>query len=30
MFLFHNDYNEICHPAILEKMQANMGAHKPI
>ena len=29
MFLFHNDYNEICHPAILEKMQANMGAQMP-
>lgn len=21
MFLFHNDYNEICHPAILKRMQ---------
>ena len=22
MLLFHNDYNELCHPAVLEKMQA--------
>ena len=21
MYLFHNDYNEICHPAVLERMQ---------
>lgn len=25
MYLFHNDYNEICHPAVLEKMQKNIG-----
>ncbi len=25
MLLFHNDYNEICHPAILKKMQDNVG-----
>ncbi len=25
MLLFHNDYNEICHPAILDKLQANVG-----
>lgn len=25
MLLFHNDYNEMCHPAILKKMQENMG-----
>lgn len=25
MQYFHNDYNEICHPAILKKMQDNMG-----
>ena len=25
MLLFHNDYNQLCHPAILEKLQANMG-----
>lgn len=25
MQYFHNDYNEICHPAILKKMQENMG-----
>lgn len=25
MYLFHNDYNEICHPAVLEKMQENLG-----
>ncbi len=24
MLLFHNDYNEICHPAVLAKMQANV------
>ena len=25
MYLFHNDYNEICHPAVLDKMQQNIG-----
>ena len=25
MHYFHNDYNEICHPAVLRKMQENMG-----
>ena len=25
MLYFHNDYNEICHPAILEKMKENIG-----
>ena len=25
MFYFHNDYNEACHPAVLEKIQNNMG-----
>lgn len=25
MQYFHNDYNEACHPAILAKLQANMG-----
>lgn len=25
MLYFHNDYNEICHPAVLKKMQENIG-----
>lgn len=25
MQYFHNDYNEACHPAVLKKMQENMG-----
>lgn len=25
MHLFHNDYNEICHPNVLKKMQDNIG-----
>ena len=25
MFYFHNDYNEACHPAVLEKIRQNMG-----
>ena len=25
MFYFHNDYNEACHPAVLVKIQQNMG-----
>ena len=25
MHYFHNDYNEACHPAVLNKLQANMG-----
>ena len=25
MHYFHNDYNEICHPAVMKKMQENMG-----
>lgn len=25
MQYFHNDYNEICHPAVLQKMQENIG-----
>lgn len=25
MFYFHNDYNEACHPAVLEKIQQNMS-----
>ena len=26
MQYFHNDYNEICHPAVLAKMQENVGS----
>lgn len=26
MYLFHNDYNEICHPAILERMRETANA----
>lgn len=29
MYLFHNDYNEICHPAVIEKMQLNLGKQMP-
>ena len=29
MYLFHNDYNEICHPAVLEMMQSNLGTQMP-
>ena len=25
MLYFHNDYNEACHPAVLQKMKDNMG-----
>lgn len=25
MYYFHNDYNEACHPAVLKKLQENMG-----
>ena len=25
MQYFHNDYNEICHPAVIQKMSENMG-----
>lgn len=25
MYFFHNDYNEACHSAVLEKLQGNMG-----
>lgn len=25
MQYFHNDYNEVCHPAVLKKMQENVG-----
>ena len=25
MLSFHNDYNEACHPAVLQKMQENLG-----
>ena len=25
MLYFHNDYNEACHPAVLKKIQENMG-----
>ena len=25
MLYFHNDYNESCHPAVMKKMQENMG-----
>ena len=25
MQYFHNDYNEICHPSVIAKMQENMG-----
>lgn len=25
MLFFHNDYNEACHPAVLQKMQENLG-----
>lgn len=25
MFLFHNDYNEVCHPKVFEKMAANQS-----
>ena len=24
MFFFHNDYNELCHPNVLKKMQDHM------
>ena len=29
MYLFHNDYNVICHPAVLDKMQKNIGNQMP-
>ena len=29
MLLFHNDYNEICHPAILERMQSAASEQMP-
>lgn len=29
MYLFHNDYNEICHPVVLDKMQKNVGCQIP-
>lgn len=29
MFLFHNDYNEMCHPAVLKAMQENQGKQMP-
>ena len=29
MLLFHNDYNEVCHPLILEKMQAAAPMQMP-
>ena len=29
MLLFHNDYNEVCHPAILERMNAVAAAQMP-
>ena len=25
MQYFHNDYNEICHPAVIQKLSENMG-----
>lgn len=29
MFLFHNDYNEICHPAVLEKISSLASKQMP-
>lgn len=29
MILFHNDYNEVCHPQILQRMQASAGDQMP-
>ena len=29
MYLFHNDYNEMCHPAVLKAMQENQGKQMP-
>ena len=29
MRLFHNDYNEICHPAVLKKMQEKSNLQMP-
>ena len=29
MYLFHNDYNEMCHPAVLAAMQSNQGKQMP-
>lgn len=29
MILFHNDYNEICHPAVLSKLNAAAGVQMP-
>ncbi len=29
MYLFHNDYNEVCHPAVLEKILSNKGIQMP-
>ena len=29
MLLFHNDYNEICHPGVMEKMQALHSVQMP-
>ena len=29
MYLFHNDYNEMCHPAVLNAMQENLGKQMP-
>ena len=29
MYLFHNDYNEICQPAVLDKIQKNVGRQMP-
>lgn len=29
MYLFHNDYNEVCHPAILKKIEATRAMQMP-
>ena len=29
MYLFHNDYNEMCHPAVLSAMQSDLGKQMP-
>ena len=29
MYLFHNDYNEICHPAVMERLQSLCGTSMP-
>ena len=29
MLLFHNDYNEVCHPAVMKKMNALTNVQMP-